>query len=59
VAGLIALEKTVPFGRAITYGTAGLLLVLGVLLIAAPDAVPGLTIPGDGGMSQMDDMQMR
>jgi predicted metal-binding membrane protein len=59
VAGLIALEKTVPFGRAITYGTAGLLLVLGVLLIAAPDAVPGLTIPADGGMSQMDDMRMR
>jgi predicted metal-binding membrane protein len=53
VAGLIALEKTVPFGRAITYGTAGLLLVLGVLLIAAPDAVPGLTVPGGGGMSDM------
>ena len=48
VAALIALEKTVPFGRAITYATAALLLVLGVALIAAPDAVPGLTIPGGG-----------
>jgi predicted metal-binding membrane protein len=54
VAGLIALEKTVPFGRAITWATAALLLVLGVLLIAAPDAIPGLTLPDGGGMSDMD-----
>jgi predicted metal-binding membrane protein len=46
VAALIALEKTLPWGRSVTYGTAALLLVLGVLLIAAPDAVPGLTVPG-------------
>jgi predicted metal-binding membrane protein len=49
VAVLIALEKTVPFGRAITYATAALLLVLGLALVAAPDAVPGLMVPGDGG----------
>jgi predicted metal-binding membrane protein len=55
VAGLIALEKTVPFGRTITYGTAGLLLVLGLVLIVAPDAVPGLTVPDGGGMSGMQD----
>jgi predicted metal-binding membrane protein len=55
VAGLIALEKTVPFGRAMTYGTAALLLVLGLVLIAAPDAIPGLTVPGGGGMSGMGD----
>src|SRR4051794_22647298 len=54
VAALIALEKTLPWQRAITYGTAGLLLVLGVLLIVAPDAVPGLSIPGD----DMPAMQM-
>jgi predicted metal-binding membrane protein len=54
VAGLIALEKTVPFGRAVTYGTAALLLVLGLVLIAAPDAVPGLTVPGGGGMGGME-----
>jgi predicted metal-binding membrane protein len=59
VAGLIALEKTLPFGRAITYGTAGLLLVLGLVLIVAPDAVPGLTLPGGGGMSGMEEAPMR
>jgi predicted metal-binding membrane protein len=52
VAALIALEKTLPWGgRAVTYGTAAILLVLGIAVLAAPDAVPGLTIPaGDGGM---------
>jgi predicted metal-binding membrane protein len=50
VAALIALEKLLPWRRAATYGTAGILLVLGVLLIAAPDAIPGLTIPGSGMM---------
>ncbi|MFN2471235.1 MAG: DUF2182 domain-containing protein [Gaiellaceae bacterium] len=55
VAALIAAEKTLPWGRAVTYATAGILLVLGGMLIAAPDLVPGLTIPGDGGsMSDMD-----
>ena len=48
VAALIALEKTLPWGRAVTYGTALVLLVLGVVLIAAPDAVPGLMVPGGG-----------
>jgi predicted metal-binding membrane protein len=46
VAGVIAAEKTLPWGRAVTYGTAAILGVLGVLLIAAPGAIPGLTIPG-------------
>jgi predicted metal-binding membrane protein len=50
VAALIALEKLLPWRRAATYGTAGILLVLGILLIAAPDAIPGLTIPGSGMM---------
>jgi predicted metal-binding membrane protein len=60
VAALIALEKTVPFGRSITYATAALLLVVGIALIAVPHAVPGLTTPGEGGaMSRMDAMPMR
>jgi predicted metal-binding membrane protein len=46
VAALIALEKTLPWERAVTWGTAAVLLVLGVVLIAAPDAIPGLTTPG-------------
>jgi predicted metal-binding membrane protein len=49
VAALIAAEKTLPWGRAVTYGTAAVLLLLGVLLVAAPEAIPGLTIPSDGG----------
>jgi predicted metal-binding membrane protein len=57
VAALIAVEKTVPWPRAATYGTAAILAVLGVLLMAAPDAIPGLTIPsGSGSMSQMGEM---
>jgi predicted metal-binding membrane protein len=56
VAGLIAFEKLIPSRRTATYGTAAILLVLGVLLIAAPDAIPALTVPGSGLMSQMNQM---
>jgi len=52
VAGLIAVEKIVPWRRVATWGTAGLLLGLGVLMLAAPSAIPGLTIPS-GGMPGM------
>ena len=55
VAGLIAFEKTLPWRRVAAYGTAAILLVLGVLVLAAPDAVPGLTIPGESPM-QMGQM---
>ncbi len=56
VAGLIAVEKTVPWRRTATYGTAGILLVVGLLLLLAPDAIPGLTVPGSGPMSGMNPM---
>jgi len=55
VAALIAIEKTLPWRRVAVYGTVTILLVLGVLLLAAPDAVPGLTIPGESPM-QMGQM---
>ena len=45
VAGLIAFEKLIPSRRVATYGTAVVLLVLGVLVLAAPDALPGLDDP--------------
>ncbi len=48
VAALIALEKTVAWGRAVTYVTAVFLVALGIALLVAPDAVPGLTIPHHG-----------
>jgi len=51
VAGLIAFEKLIPSRRTATYGTATILFVLGVLLIAAPDTIPALTLPGSGSMS--------
>jgi predicted metal-binding membrane protein len=46
VAALIAAEKTLPWRRVAVYGTAGVLLALGVLLLVAPDAIPALTNPG-------------
>jgi predicted metal-binding membrane protein len=56
VAGLIAFEKLIPSRRTATYGTAAIVFVLGVLLIAAPDTIPALTIPGSGSMSQLNQM---
>jgi hypothetical protein len=50
VAALIAAEKMLPWRRAATYGTAVILLLLAVLLVAAPEAIPGLTIPDSGHM---------
>ena len=56
VAGLIALEKTLPWRRVALYATAGLLLALGVVLFTTPDALPGLTIPSGGMAPQMNQM---
>jgi predicted metal-binding membrane protein len=56
VAALIAVEKLLPWRRVATYGTAAILLVLGVLLLALPDAIPALTVPGDHPMPQMQQM---
>ena len=53
VAGLIAIEKTLPWRRIAIYGTTAVLLVLAALLLAAPAAVPGLTIPVSGPGSQL------
>jgi predicted metal-binding membrane protein len=57
VAALIALEKALPWRRTAMWGTAAVLLVLAIMLWAAPDAIPGLTVPADhamgGGMKGM------
>ena len=50
IAGLIAVEKLIPARRVATYGTAAVLLALGVLVIVAPDVIPGFTVPGMGSM---------
>jgi predicted metal-binding membrane protein len=52
VAGVIALEKTLPYRRVATWGTAAFLLLLAIGVLAFPDSVPGLTVPG--GMAMMD-----
>jgi len=56
IAGLIAFEKTVPWRRVASYGTAAVLLALGVLVLTTPSAVPGLTNPSDAHMDQMTPM---
>ena len=56
VAGLIAVEKTLPWRRVATYGAAAVLLVLGVLLFAAPHAIPGLTVLGGEQLNDMGPM---
>jgi predicted metal-binding membrane protein len=56
VAGLIAFEKVLPWRRVATLGTAVLLLGLGLLVLVAPDSVPGLTMPRDMPMHHMGTM---
>jgi predicted metal-binding membrane protein len=54
IAALIAVEKLLPWGRAATWITAAVLILLAVAVVAAPDSVPGLVVPGgDGGMEMM------
>jgi len=45
VGGIIAVQKTLPWRRFVTLGTAVLLLLLGTLVLAAPGSLPMLTIP--------------
>ncbi len=50
VAGLIAFEKMIPWRRVASYGTAGVLAALGMLVLVAPSAMPFLTTPGSTSM---------
>ena len=45
IAGVIAVEKLLPWRRAATWATAAVLLALGMLVLVAPDLIPGLTVP--------------
>lgn len=56
VAGLITIEKSLPWGRPVTLAVAATLLVLGVTLVAAPDALPGLSVPGGHASGAMPGM---
>jgi predicted metal-binding membrane protein len=46
VAGLIALQKLLPWQRPAAWGTAAVLLALALALVVHPDSVPGLVVPG-------------
>ena len=56
VAALIAAEKTLRWRRVATYGTAAILLALGMLVLVAPDAIPALTTPSADSMPSMQPM---
>ncbi|HEY7010997.1 MAG TPA: DUF2182 domain-containing protein [Jatrophihabitantaceae bacterium] len=58
VAGMIAIEKTLPWRRVATYTVAGLLLAAGVLLLTAPHLIPALTIPSTNPMHDMTPMSL-
>ncbi len=53
VAAMITVEKTLPWRRVATYGTATCLLALAVVLMSAPEALPGLVVPGEAPMGGM------
>jgi predicted metal-binding membrane protein len=53
VAGLIAAEKTLPWRRVASRGTAAILLSLGMLVFVAPAAIPGLSTPARAPMHNM------
>jgi predicted metal-binding membrane protein len=49
VAAVITAEKTLPWRRTVLWITTAVLLVLAVMVAAAPHAVPGLIVPGSAG----------
>ena len=55
VAGLITIEKTIPWHRVASLATALILLALGILLLTDPSAIPMLTTPHNpmGNMPSM------
>jgi predicted metal-binding membrane protein len=46
IAALITVEKTIPWRRVATWGTAGVLIALAIAVIAVPHDLPGLVVPG-------------
>ncbi len=56
IAVLVALEKTSPSPSRARLATATVLAALAVGILAAPHQVPGLVVPGSGGMHAMKAM---
>jgi predicted metal-binding membrane protein len=57
VAGLIGIEKIIPWRRMATYATTTILVTLGITMLVAPEALPGLTVPGQNPMPPMSSMR--
>jgi predicted metal-binding membrane protein len=53
VAGVIAVQKMVPWPRVAAYGAAVVLAVLAGFVLIAPTTLPWLTTPASGGAMQM------
>lgn len=49
VAAVIAAEKTLPWRRVVLWCAAAALLTIAVLMLVAPQSVPGLVLPSSGG----------
>jgi hypothetical protein len=59
IAALIALEKLLPWRVLANHGIAVLLVVLGLAVAFAPEAVPGLVLPDSpAAMRAMKSMEM-
>jgi hypothetical protein len=56
IATLIALQKVSPWPRGARLAMATVLAVLATGLLAAPHRLPGLVVPGHGGMHSMKAM---
>jgi predicted metal-binding membrane protein len=56
IAALVALQKLSPWPRGARLVTATVLAVLAAGLLAAPHQLPGLVVPGHGGMHPMKAM---
>jgi predicted metal-binding membrane protein len=55
-AALVAVEKTSPWPVAARIATASVLALLAAAILALPHDVPGLIVPGSGGMHAMKAM---
>ena len=53
IAGLITIEKTLPWRRSVLTLATVLLLVLAVMVAVSPRSIPGLVIPGTSSAMQM------
>jgi predicted metal-binding membrane protein len=59
MAGIMAVEKVLPWQRGLAYATAAVLLALGVLMLVSPHAVPWLTIPSGQTMQMQTQTHMK